>query len=312
MKILVTGGAGFIGSHIAEACLRRGDEVVIIDNLTSGHRSNLASFIRDVQFVEGDVRDRKLLSICAAGCDVIYHQAAIVSVPYSIEHPRETHDVNIIGTFNVLEAAREAQAGRVVFACSAAVYGEDPELPKHEGMNTQPISPYGLEKLTGEHYAKIYHALYGLETVSLRYFNVFGPRQDPKSPYSGVISIFVDRLLSGETPTIFGDGEQCRDFVFVENVVQANLLAGSAPKAAGRSYNIGLGERTTLNQLVEVLGRIEDRPFSARYEAARAGDIRASYADISRARSELDYSPSVGVEEGLRRLLAYNHSASGA
>ncbi|MBK8014310.1 MAG: SDR family oxidoreductase [Deltaproteobacteria bacterium] len=312
MKILVTGGAGFIGSHIAEACLRRGDEVIIIDNLTSGHRRNMASFIRDIQFVEGDVRDRKLLGICASGCDIVYHQAAIVSVPYSIEHPRETHDVNIVGTFNVLEAARDAKARRVVFACSAAVYGEDPELPKHEGMSALPISPYGLEKLTGEHYAKIFHALYGLETVSLRYFNVFGPRQDPKSPYSGVISIFVDRLLDGEMPTIFGDGEQCRDFVFVENVVQANLLAGSAPKAAGRSYNIGLGERTTLNQLVEMMGRLEGRPFAARYEAARPGDIRASFADISRARKELDYGPSVSVEEGLRRLLAYARSLRGA
>jgi UDP-glucose 4-epimerase len=258
-----------------------------------------------VELVVGDVRDAALVERTAEGCELIYHEAAVVSVPYSVDHPQETHDVNIQGTFNVLEAARRQKVRRVVFACSAAVYGEDPELPKRETMAPLPISPYGVEKIAGEYYLGVYNKLYGVETVSLRYFNVFGPRQDPRSAYSGVISIFVDKVLRGQTPTVFGDGSQCRDFVFIDNVVQANMLAAEVKGAAGRCYNVGCGERTTLNDLLAMLGRLAGRDLAPRYLEARAGDIKDSLADISRARAELGYEPRVKVEEGLGALLAF-------
>jgi len=309
MRVLVTGGAGFIGSHIAERLVREGHEVRVLDNFFSGHRENLAGFADRVELVEGDIRDLALCERLAEGCELIYHEAAVVSVPYSVEHPQETHDVNIQGTFNVLCAARAKRVRRVVFACSAAVYGEDPELPKREEMAPAPIAPYAVEKITGEYYLGVFHKLYGVETVSLRYFNVFGPRQDPRSPYSGVISIFVDRLLEEGVPTLFGDGNQCRDFVYVENVVEANLLAGRVPAAAGRAYNVACGERTTLNQLLAILARLCGREVTANYAPPRAGDIRESVASIDRARSELGYTPRVSVEEGLRRLLAHERTA---
>jgi UDP-glucose 4-epimerase len=303
LRVLVTGGAGFIGSHLAERLVRDHHEVRIVDNLFSGHRENLEGFSDKVELVLGDIRDAALLERVCEGCDLVYHEAAVVSVPYSVEHPQETHDVNIQGTLNVLQAARARKVKRVVFACSAAVYGEEPGLPKVETMAPAPIAPYGLEKIAGEYYLGIFHRLYGVEGVSLRYFNVFGPRQDPGSPYSGVISIFVDRVLAGETPTVLGDGEQCRDFVFVENVVEANLLAGTVPEAAGRCYNIGCGQRTTLNDLLRILGRLSGQTVTPRHGPPRPGDIRESLADISRARAELGYEPRVGVEEGLRALL---------
>lgn len=305
MRVLITGGAGFIGSHIAERLVRDGHEVRIVDNFFSGHRENLAAFADRVELVEGDIRDLPLLVRLSEGCELVYHEAAVVSVPYSVEHPQETHDVNIQGTLNVLLAARERKVRRVVFACSAAVYGEDPELPKRETMAPSPIAPYAVEKITGEYYLGVFHKLYGVETVSLRYFNVFGPRQDPRSPYSGVISIFVDRVLAGKVPTIFGDGGQCRDFVYVENVVEANLLAGRVPAAAGRAYNVACGERTTLNQLLATLARLAGREVTPVYAPPRAGDIRESLASIERAHAELGYAPTVGVEEGLRRLLEH-------
>ena len=305
MKVLITGGAGFIGSHIAASFINEGHEVCIVDNLSSGRLENLASFGDKVRFVRGDVRNRELLDQLAAGCELIYHQAAVVSVPYSVEFPQETHDVNIQGTLNVLLAARSQKVRRVVFACSAAVYGEEPGLPKREDMAAAPIAPYGVEKITGEYYCAVFNKLYGVETVALRYFNVFGPRQDPRSPYSGVISIFVDRLLAGQAPAIFGDGEQYRDFVYVDNVVQANRLAGSVPGAAGRCYNVGYGDKTSLNELLAMCQRIVGSKLTPRYEASRAGDIRESLADISRIRKELGYEPKVGVEEGLGRLVAY-------
>ncbi len=309
MRVLVTGGAGFIGSHIAERLVRDGHQVRIVDNFFSGHRENLAGFADRIELVEGDIRDLALLTRLCEGCELVYHEAAVVSVPYSVEHPQETHDVNIQGTLNVLLAARARKVRRVVFACSAAVYGEDPELPKRETMAPAPIAPYAVEKITGEYYLGVFHKLYGVETVSLRYFNVFGPRQDPRSPYSGVISIFVDRLLAGQVPTIFGDGQQCRDFVFVENVVDANLLAGTVPAAAGRAYNVACGERTTLNQLLAILAKLCGREVKPVYAPPRAGDIRDSLAAIDRARSELGYAPKVGVEEGLRRLLEHERRA---
>ena len=308
MKALVTGGAGFIGSHIAQRLLGDGHEVRILDNLTTGRMENLADFAQDVEFVEGDIRDADALQRVCEGCELVFHQAAVVSVPYSVEHPQETHDVNIQGTFNVLQAARAQGVRRVMFACSAAIYGEDPELPKREAMAPAPLSPYGLEKIAGEYYMNVFNALYGLETVALRYFNVFGPRQDPKSPYSGVISIFVSKVLARQTPTVFGDGLQSRDFVFVDNVVQANMLAATVPGAPGRCYNVGCGQQTTLNDLLQMLGRLTDQDVKPIYAETRAGDIKDSLADISRIRQELGYDPRVGVEEGLNQLLEFERA----
>jgi len=261
----------------------------------------------------GDIRDTEALARAMSGCDLVFHQAAIVSVPYSIEHPQESLDVNLRGTLNVLEAARGAKVKRVVMASSAAIYGENPELPKRESMTPSPISPYGLEKLASEHYLSIWSKLFGLETVALRYFNVFGPRQDPSSAYSGVISVFVDRILRGAPLTIFGDGEQFRDFVYVANVVDANMLAATRPNVSGRAYNVGCGARTTLNELAQMLGRIAGVAVAPRHDAPRAGDIRESIADIARARAELTYAPKVGVEEGLRELVeSVKHRAAKA
>ena len=304
MRALVTGGAGFIGSHIAERLLSRGDSVRIYDNLSSGRRENMASFASSIELVEADVRDAASLEKAAAGCEVIFHEAAIVSVPYSVEHPQETHDTNIQGTLNVLLAARGAGVRRVVFASSAAVYGDDPVQPKTESMLPCPIAPYGVEKLTGEHYLRVFSKLYGVQTVALRYFNVFGPRQDPTSAYSGVISIFVDRALTGRTPTIFGDGSASRDFVFVDDVVQANLAAASREGVSGRAINVACGKGTTLNELLGCLGRVTEREIRATYAAPRAGDIPVSLADIGLARKLLGYEPRVGIEEGLRALVA--------
>ena len=305
MKALVTGGAGFIGSHLVERLLARGDDVWVVDNFTAGKRSNLAPFAGShLEVVEADIRDASQVRDVAAGCEVIFHEAAIVSVPYSVEHPQETHDVNIQGTLNVLEAARHAKVRRLIFATSAAVYGDAPGLPKHEGMVPTPISPYGVEKLAGEYYLGVFARLYGVETVALRYFNVLGPRQDPSSAYSGVISIFADRARRGEPVTIFGDGHACRDFVYVEDVVQANLLAAETVGVSGRVFNVARGERTTLNDLAAMIGRVAGCDLVVKHEAVRSGDIAESVADISRARADLAYTPRVGVEDGLRRLLA--------
>jgi UDP-glucose 4-epimerase len=307
MRALVTGGAGFIGSHLVERLLGLGHEVRVVDDFSTGKRANLEPFTArgaKLEIVEADIRNGWKLKEVAAGCEVIFHEAAIVSVPYSVEHPQETHDVNLQGTLNVLEAARHAKTRRLVFASSAAVYGDAPGLPKHEGMLPTPISPYGLEKLTSEHYLSIFARLYGVETVSLRYFNVFGPRQDPSSAYSGVISIFAERAARGAPLTIFGDGLAYRDFVYVEDVVAANLLAAETPGISGRSFNVGRGEKTSLLDLVGMIGRAAGRTVEVKHEAARAGDIAESLADISRAKSELGYAPKVAVEEGLKRLLA--------
>ncbi|WP_394833492.1 SDR family oxidoreductase [Pendulispora rubella] len=306
MIALVTGGAGFIGSHIVEHLVRSGHRARVYDNFSAGKRENLRHIPEDkLEIIEADVRDSPRLEYTMAGCDVVFHQAAIVSVPYSVDHPQETHDVNLQGTMNVLFAAKRQGVKRIVFAGSAAVYGEDPELPKRESMREDPISPYGVEKLASELYLRTYARLHGVESVTLRYFNVFGPRQDPKSPYSGVISVLVDRALRGETPTLFGDGNQSRDFVFVRDVAQANLLAATVPGVGGRVYNVGRGQRTTLLELVAMLGRTVGRGITPEHQPPRAGDIRDSLADISRARTELGFDPKVSVEEGLRELVAY-------
>jgi UDP-glucose 4-epimerase len=306
MKALVTGGAGFIGSHLVDRLLATGRDVRVLDNFTTGKRANLDAARAHgdrLEVVEGDVRDAAKVLDLAAGCDVIFHEAAIVSVPYSVEHPRETHAVNLLGTLNVLEAARQAGVRRVVFASSAAIYGDAPELPKHEGMLPAPMSPYGLEKLASEHYLAVFGRLYGVETVALRYFNVFGPRQDPASPYSGVISIFADRARHGLPLTIFGDGAACRDFIFVKDVVEANLLAAERPGVSGGVFNVARGERTTLAHLVEMVGAAVGRKLEVIHAPTRAGDIAESLADISRARSQLGFSPTVPVGDGLRLTL---------
>jgi UDP-glucose 4-epimerase len=309
MRALVTGGAGFIGSHIAQRLLGAGHEVVVLDNFSSGSRANVLAIGSGARVVEGDVRDLSVVEASAFSCEVVFHQAAIVSVPYSVEHPQESHDVNIQGTLNVLQAARKVGARRLVFASSAAIYGEEPTLPKTETMRPEPMSPYGVEKITGEHYLATWSKLFGVETVALRYFNVFGPRQDPRSPYSGVISVFVDRILGGRPITFFGDGSQCRDFVYVANVVDANLLAATRPGVSGRAYNVACGKRTTLVELASLVERAAGRTVERVFAEPRAGDIRESVADIARARAELGYSPAITVEAGLDALVQHVRGA---
>jgi nucleoside-diphosphate-sugar epimerase len=315
MKYLVTGGAGFIGSHIADALVEQGHDVVVLDNFSTGKRENLIS--APTQLVEGDIRDPETCIKAAKGCDGIFHEAALVSVPDSINRPRDNHDINITGTLNILEAARQQGVKRVVFASSAAVYGDNPELPKREDMLPEPKSPYALAKLAGEYYLKVYADCFGLETVALRYFNVFGPRQDPSSMYSGVISIFSERIKKGLPITIYGDGEQTRDFVNVADVVQANLLAMESPIVGSRTsevertshvqhstFNIATGRQTSLLDLVSALGGICGLEPELNFAPARPGDIQHSLADISKACKKLGYRPGVDLEGGLKRLLA--------
>lgn len=294
MKYIVTGGAGFIGSHIAEALADR-HEVVVVDDFSTGHPENLRGF--DVTLVEGSVTDLSLLKEVFAGADGVFHEGAIASVPKSVADPLATHQANLTGTLDVLLAAREAGVRKVVFASSSAVYGESPELPKQESMLPEPLSPYAVSKLAGEHYAAAFSRLYGLQAVCLRYFNVFGPRQDPSSPYSGVISIFADRILAGKPLTIYGDGEQTRDFVYVADVVRANLKAMEGD--TGGVFNIARGRTTTLNALAETMMRTAGRSVEIRHAEERAGDIRHSYADIARAEEVLGWKPEWGLEDGL-------------
>jgi len=304
MRVLVTGGAGFIGSHLVDALVARGDDVVVLDDLSTGRRENLAAAGPRARLVVGSVTDSEAVRAAVAGCALVYHQAAVASVQRTVEAPVDTQRVNLGGTLNVLEAARAEGVRRVVFAGSAAVYGDSDALPLVESAQPRPMSPYALEKLASEQYVAVWASLYGLETVTLRYFNVFGPRQDPSSPYSGVISIFVDRLLIGRAPTIFGDGEQTRDFVFVEDVVHANLLAGLAPGASGQAFNVARGESITLRAVYDALAKATGMRLAPHYAPARPGDIRHSLANIERARSVLGYAPQVAVEEGLERLVA--------
>lgn len=303
MKALVTGGAGFIGSHLVDTLVQMGEEVVVLDNLATGNPDNWAH-PRYVQFIRGDIRDLNALYRAMDGVDVVYHQAAIPSVPRSVSDPVTCHEVNVTGTFNVLLAARDAGVRRVVYASSSSIYGDTVELPKRESMTPKPLSPYAAAKLAGEHYARLFTQLYGLETVGLRYFNVFGPRQNPNSEYAAAIPKFVSRILAGEAPVIYGDGEQTRDFTAVQNVVQANLGAGRASSAAaGKAYNIGCGERISLNELLRVINRLAGRNVQPEYVPARAGDVRDSLADITAARRDLGFEPRVRLEEGLAFLM---------
>lgn len=303
-KVLITGGAGFIGSNLADELIAQGARVRIIDNFTTGFRENLEEIKGDFDFIEGDINDDAAVSKAIGGVEVIYHQAALPSVPRSVEDPAETHRVCVDGTFNLLLKAREAGVKRFIYAASSSAYGDQPTLPKVETMRPDPLSPYAVAKLTGELYCRAFNNVYGLETVALRYFNVFGPRQNPASMYSGVISRFIDTLMTGETPVIYGDGEQSRDFTYIANVVDANIKAAQATEGLGETMNVANGERITLNELLEVLKTITKNPDAiADYQPARSGDVKHSQADNTRAVECLGYSELVGLEEGLKKTI---------
>ncbi|MFA0776673.1 MAG: hypothetical protein PVTTEEND_000387 [Candidatus Fervidibacter sp.] len=306
VSVLVTGGAGFIGSHLAERLVTLGAKVRILDNLTTGKRQNLASFAHQVELLEGSLTDLATVRKAIAGVAVVFHQGALPSVARSVEDPLTTHQVNATGTLLLLLAAREAKVKRVVFASSSSVYGDTPTLPKREDMPPNPQSPYALSKLIGEQFCRLFWQLYGLETVSLRYFNIFGPRQDPTSQYAAVIPRFITALLRGERPTIYGDGEQTRDFTFVDNCVQANLLAATAEGVAGEVFNVGAGKQTSVNELFRLIRSLVGvNDIEPLYAPPRLGDVRHSLADITKARERLGYEPSVLLEEGLERTIAW-------
>jgi len=304
-RILITGGAGFIGSSLAHALVARGDEVCIIDNLSSGREENLARIVDQVAFYRESILEPMALREAMAGVDYVLHQAALPSVSRSVQDPVASFEANVVGSMRVLEAAREAKVKRVVYAASSSAYGETETLPKVEDMPTAPISPYGMFKLFGEHLCQVWTRVYGLECVALRYFNVFGPRQRPDSDYAAVIPKFITKMSQGEAPLIHGDGTQSRDFCFVENVVQANLKAMVAPKAPGNVYNIACGQRTTLLDLVASLNRILGTALVPKLGPPRSGDIQHSLADVSRARQDLDYTQPVPFEEGLRKAVTW-------
>jgi UDP-glucose 4-epimerase len=309
-KSLVTGGAGFIGSHLVEALVAKGGTVSVLDNLTTGSRANLAKVEEQIVFHKGDIRDLHLLNEVSKGCEIIFHLAAEVSVPRTIEDPVESTMINVMGTLSVLEAARKNKVKRVVLSSSCAVYGEGAQGPKQEGMSPEPLSPYAVQKLTGEFYARLYYELYGTETVCLRYFNVYGPRQDPSSAYSGVISIFLNRALSAQEPRIYGDGNQYRDFVFVEDVVRSNLLAGKSDWAVGRIFNIGTGKFIRVNQLWEIISQQSAINIRPDYQPPRIGDIVESVAGIEHARQRLGFEADYPFEEGIRITLDWYRSQS--
>lgn len=303
-KVLVTGGAGFIGSNLADELIRRGARVTIIDDLSTGFRENLEEITGDFEFVEGDITSDDIVRKAMSGVEVVFHQAALPSVPRSVENPLETHRVCVDGTFNLLVNARDAGVRRFVYAASSSAYGDQPVLPKVETMRPDPLSPYAVAKLTGEYYCRAFYNVYGLETLSLRYFNVFGPRQNPASMYSGVISRFIDSLMTGKPPVIYGDGEQSRDFTYISNVVDANIKAAHTTKGIGETINVANGERISLNELLDVLKKITDSPdASANHQPPRKGDVKHSQADNRLAVESLGYSQIVGLEDGLRKTI---------
>ena len=307
-NVLVTGGAGFIGSHLVAALVQRGDNVRVLDNLCTGFRGNLAKVENDVDFIEGDISDADTVKKAVAGVDCIFHQAALASVPLSVEQPLATTRACVTGTVTLLDQAQRAGVKRFVYACSSAAYGNAPTPSKRESDLPMILSSYAAAKLAGELYCQAFYHTHGFETVNLRYFNVFGPRQDPNSQYSAVIPLFITRILAGEAPIIFGDGLQSRDFTFVENVVQGNLLAAEAPDAPGRTFNIADGRATTLIQLIEALRELLGVEVTPVHQEARVGDVRESLADISAAREVLGYQPQVSFEDGLRRSIDYYRS----
>ena len=302
---VVTGGAGFIGSHIVEELLRRKQTVKVIDNFSTGKRENLKPFLGKVETVEADIAESLALGEYLRGADYVIHQAAIPSVPKSIIDPVKSHRANVDGTLQLLLACREAGVHRVVYASSSSLYGDSPTLPKHEVMLPNPLSPYGAQKLFGEIYCQVFTKAYGLETVSLRYFNVFGPRQDATSQYSGVLALFIPAILKGHRPTVYGDGLQSRDFTYVQNVVEANLLACTTSGVAGDVFNIACGDRITVNSMLQQINTITGTDIAPIYTDPRRGDIKHSMADITKARERLGYNPLVRFEEGLRRTIEW-------
>jgi nucleoside-diphosphate-sugar epimerase len=307
---LITGIGGFIGSSLARELLQRGERVRGVDNFSTGKRQNLAEILGQIDFREADMLDLDAMKSACSGADYVLHQAAIPSVPKSVLDPIASNRVNVDGTVNVLVAARDAKVKRVIYAASSSAYGDTPTLPKHERMTPDPISPYAVAKLASEHYMISFYRCYGLETVALRYFNVFGPRQDPSSPYSGVLAKFITQMLSGQQPTIFGDGEQSRDFTYIDNVVEANLLACKAPAAqvAGKMFNVATARRVTLNETFNALQKLTSYSGSPIYAPERGGDIKHSLADISSAQTHLGYKPKVSFEEGLRKTVDWYRS----
>lgn len=310
-KYLVTGGAGFIGSNIAEELVKRGAEVRVIDNFLTGKRENITSFLDKIEFIEGDIRDLKTCSRALDGMDFILHQAALPSVPRSVEDPLLTNEINIKGTLNLLLASQESQAKKFVFASSSSVYGDDPRLPKKEDMEEAPLSPYAITKIVGEMYCRIFSQIYGLSTICLRYFNIFGPRQDPSSQYAAVIPNFIDKMLKGERPVIFGDGEQSRDFTYISNVVEANILAAKAKDVSGAILNVACSERTTVNSMAEKINEILRKNIKPSYNKPRPGDVKHSFADISKAEKMLKYSPRVSFKEGLEKTIQWYQEREG-
>jgi UDP-glucose 4-epimerase len=305
MKVLVTGGAGFIGSHLVEGLINAGHDVRVLDNFFSGREENLRSFRRDIEVQRGDCSDPRAARKAVKGIEVVYHEAAVPSVARSVDDPLRSHTANGTATLQMLVAAREAGVRRFMFAGSSSVYGNTRELPKHEGMKPSPLSPYAIEKLAGEHHVRAFAHLYGMETLTLRYFNVFGPRQDPSSPYSGVISLFTTALLTGRTPVFYGDGRQSRDFTYVANVVDANLRALEVPTLKGESVNVATNRAITLRELLAELAGLLGAPGRAEHRPVRAGDVRHSLADIRAARKLLGYRPSVDFETGLARTVEW-------
>ena len=309
MRYVITGGAGFIGSNTVDELVRRGETVIVLDDLSSGKEDNLAEVRSKISIIKGSITDLEAVRKAVQSADYVIHLAARTSVPRSVKDPIDTNKINVEGTLNVLVAARDAKVKRVVFAASSSAYGETPTLPKVETMQPEPISPYGVAKYAGELYAQMFGRVYGLENVSLRYFNIFGPRQDPDSPYSGVLAKFCTAFLEKTQPLVFGDGEQSRDFTFVENAVAANLLACEAPNASGKVFNIGTGTRVTLNHTLALLANLTGNTLETKYEPPRDGDIRDSQADITQARNILNYEPLVTFEEGLRRTVEWYREA---
>jgi len=303
LKFLVTGGAGFIGSNIVEELLKRGYPVRVLDNFATGKRENLKEFEKDIELIEGDIRSYHTVNQAMKGIEVVLHQAALPSVPRSINDPITSNEVNVIGTLNILDAAKEHNVKRIVYASSSSVYGDNPELPKHEGMLPNPLSPYAVSKLAGEKYCNVFSRLYGIETVVLRYFNVFGPRQDPNSQYSAVVPLFIKAIMNDRQPTIFGDGTQSRDFTYVANIVEGNMLAATQQVESGLTMNCACHGQITLNELVEEINKLLAKNIKPKYAERRHGDIKHSFANISLIKKNLNYEPRFSFIDGLKKTV---------
>jgi len=304
-KYLVTGGAGFIGSHLVESLVKQGQDVRVLDNFLTGKRENIAEFLDKIDLIEGDIRDFGTCEQALNGVDYVLHQAALPSVPRSIADPVLTNAINVVGTLNLLVASKETTVKKIIFASSSSVYGDDPNLPKKEGIEGAPLSPYAVTKLVGENYMQVFSEIFGLGTVSLRHFNIFGPRQDPDSQYAAVIPNFITRVIEGESPRIFGDGEQSRDFTYVDNVVKANMLAVESEDISGEVLNIACGDRITVNTLFEKIRHFTQKDVDAFYDEPRPGDILHSFANIGKARKMLKYEPTISFDDGLRETIQW-------